>query len=111
MESPTLMSGNFLLTMPLNVKALRNSWKTHWRRFYLQPNANDVTNRVIPKLITKMLPHAPAAPLRNKNAEVNRNNDIDINTQLINFFGNPLNPFRLVEEAEKDRCWHDTHDQ
>ena len=33
-----------------------------------------------------MLPQAPAAPIRNNNAEVNRNNDVDINTQLTNFF-------------------------
>jgi len=54
--------------------------------FNYNPNVIDVTNKVITKLITKMLPQAPAAPIRNNNAEVNRNNDVDINTQLTNFF-------------------------
>ncbi|KAL6595289.1 hypothetical protein U3516DRAFT_765900 [Neocallimastix sp. 'constans'] len=55
--------------------------------FIYNPNANDVTT--------------PTSTIQNNNTEVNRNNNADINTQLTNFFDNPLNHIRLVEEAEK----------
>jgi len=48
-----------------------------------------------------MLLQAPTSTIQNNNTEVNRNNNADINTQLTNFFDNPLNHIRLVEEAEK----------
>jgi hypothetical protein len=74
--------------------------KINDRVFIYNPNANDF-NRISTKLITKILQQASFAPIRNNNAEVNRNNNVDINTQLTNFFGNPLNHIRLVEEAER----------
>jgi len=56
--------------------------KINDRVFIYNPNANDF-NRISTKLITKILQQASFAPIRNNNTEVNRNNDIDINTQLI----------------------------